>query len=324
MYSQPENIMEKYDLTVEQINKGRGAYICVTEQGNKILVPYAGSKERADFLCRYLEYLQQQNMIVEQIIRTTEGDTLAQDELGDYYLLKDMCAGIECNPKKPEDLKAAVRLLAEYHQIARNCPLELPTFMQEGAQTFVGVYERRTRELVTVKNYIRSRKKKTEFEQLYQKAFSHFIDRANDVVQMFRQLPEDTDLLLCHGDFNHHNVHKIGPRWQLVNLEHLIYQPAMMDLANFIRKMMEKNNWQAQLGCDLIEEYRKIREISPEAERQLFAMLAFPEKFWKLANHYNHSRKSWLSERDIQKLRNVIAQEDTKSLFLEKAFDFHA
>ena len=37
--------------------------------------------------------------------------------------------------------------------------------------------------------------------------------------------------------------------------------------------------------------------------------LAYPEKFWKLANHYFNSRKTWIPEKSLQKLEILDMQE---------------
>jgi hypothetical protein len=50
--------------------------------------------------------------------------------------------------------------------------------------------------------------------------------------------------------------------------------------------------------------------------------LLFPEKFWKIANHYYNTHKAWISGRDIEKLDKVIAQEENRIKFLENLFSF--
>lgn len=40
--------------------------------------------------------------------------------------------------------------------------------------------------------------------------------------------------------------------------------------------------------------------------RLLQALLLFPEKFCKLCNHYSNSRKSWVCDRDVDKLAQLI------------------
>ena len=99
-----------------------------------------------------------------------------------------------------------------------------------------------------------------------------------------------------------------------------MYRWCILDLANFIRKMQEKNDWDIHVGLEMIESYTKVRKIRQEEYEKLYSLLLFPEKFWKVANHYMNSRKSWISERDIEKLKKVIEQEAKRLKFMENLF----
>lgn len=83
-----------------------------------------------------------------------------------------------------------------------------------------------------------------------------------------------------------------------------------------------KNNWNAGLGMDLIRGYDRVRKLSPEELKYLYVYLAYPEKFWKIANRYYNSHKAWLSGRNIEKLEKVVAQEDAREQFLQMLFHF--
>lgn len=52
---------------------------------------------------------------------------------------------------------------------------------------------------------------------------------------------------------------------------------------------------------DLIRGYDRVRKLSPEELKYLYVYLAYPEKFWKIANRYYNSHKAWLSGRNIEK-----------------------
>lgn len=319
MYSQPEDIMESYDLTVEQVTKGRGTFICSTSQGMKLLMPFGGSEERARFLGEFLHYLQEEGFPAEQITPTAEGNMLAEDDAGTKYLLKDMVTGSECSTRSCEDMGEAVRLLARYHICAGRCPLEVPAVFAEAAGDRVLRYRKRIRELVLVKNYVRTRKKKNEFEQKFAQHYSHFITRANEALRLLEQEEYTEGIrLFCHGDFNQHNALRTQEGCRIVNFEHLTYDIPMSDLANFLRKMLEKNNWREDLGVELIDAYGQVRALDSSQRLQLYIMLQFPEKFWKIANHYSNSHKAWLSRRDLEKLDKVIAQEPAKERFLQQ------
>ena len=65
VYNQSEAILQQYDLEIKQISRGRGAYICETNEGTKLLTPFRGSKERAMFLRDVLSRLNESGIAAE-------------------------------------------------------------------------------------------------------------------------------------------------------------------------------------------------------------------------------------------------------------------
>ena len=100
------------------------------------------------------------------------------------------------------------------------------------------------------------------------------------------------------------------------------WQIRVSDLANFMRKMLEKNGWNTGLGMDFIRAYDGVRRLSAQELRYLYLYMAYPEKFWKIANHYYNARKAWISGRNIEKLEKFIRQEEERERFLEALFHF--
>lgn len=325
MYNQPEKVLEQYDITVHQITKGRGSYICESEQGMKLLLPFRGSCERAEFISDTLSCLRAHDWEAEEMIRTTEGEILSKDENGNRYLLKEYVSGAECNPKSREEMTQAVKLLAAFHLLCRECLVEIPEFMRQERGNLYLQYEKHNRELIKVRNYVKGRKRKNEFEMKFQRQYPHFMEYASlSLTLLHEETPKAEDYGLCHGQFNQHNVIRTKSGFRMMNYEEMGYYPQVTDLANFMRKMLEKNDWNEELGFSLLESYEKVRPLTACEYKQLYIILLFPEKFWKIANHYYNSHKAWLSGRDIDKLDKVIAQEDLRVGFLEKLFSFIA
>ena len=321
MYSQPETILEQYELTVNGITKGRGIYICDTSLGMKALTAFRGSAERAWLLDKVLTYLQEQKIVVEQLCRTKEGEILAKDDAGGKYLLKDLFSGSECNPKSVEDMVCAVQALAKLHRCLRFCPVAIPDFTDSDKNSLRLLYEKHYHELIKVKNFVKSRKKKNEFEMKFQKNYPHFMGQAERSLAMLTACEAGWQRrCLCHGDFNQHNVICTQSGWQIINFENINANLPMADFCNFLRKMMEKNNWDFVLGQRLLDAYDRTDPLGLNEYRQLYVLLLFPEKFWKLSNHYFNSHKAWLSERDIEKLDRMMEQEQARELFLENLF----
>lgn len=55
---------------------------------------------------------------------------------------------------------------------------------------------------------------------------------------------------------------------------------------------------------DLICAYDRVRRLTAVELNYLYLYMAYPEKFWKIANRYYNTHKAWVSGRNIEKLEN--------------------
>ncbi len=325
MYNRENLILEQYPFETRQTVKGRGAFICETDQGLKILKEYKGSEGRADFLCLLLQFLKEHGQgQVDCIVRTKEGKPIAKDADGTSYMVRDWYEGRECDTKSRDDILRAIRKLAKLHTILKGFPDEIPDYLQIREDALLRENERHTRELKKVRNFIASRKKKTEFEMKFLKNFDLFYEEAGNVIALQEQEMgkspgaggETGAYGICHGDYNQHNVIFTGGGVAVLNFEKAAYDVQVADLGNFMRKILEKHNWNMGLGIDMLNAYSRVRGLGAQEEKQLYIRLAYPEKFWKIANHYFNTGKAWVCGRDLEKLEKVIAQNEAREKFL--------
>ena len=47
-------------------------------------------------------------------------------------------------------------------------------------------------------------------------------------------------------------------------------------------------------------------------------LLSYPEKFWKIINQYINSNKSWIPDKNVDKLRKVIEQNERRRELIDK------
>lgn len=322
MFNQTEAILSQYEMEIHETAKGRGAYICDTDHGMKLLIEFRGSKEKGEFLKAFLEQLNIHGFAVEQIMSNKNGEAVSEDEMsGQRFLVKDYVAGTELNVEHGAEVKAAAKMLANLHATVVKAEIMIPEKIEGAFESVVEVRRRHYRELIKTRNYIRSKKKKNEFEQIYMKEYAPMLSTAEESITILQeQEREGVDCIICHGDYNQHNVVWSGSNWRVVHFENFTYSWQMMDLANFLRKMLEKNSWDVGLGMDLIRTYHKENALTNRQLYQLYGLLLFPEKFWKITNHYMNSRKTWISERDIDKLKKVVLQEEGRLKFMENLF----
>ncbi len=317
-------VLENYDLEVLRTYKGRGALICETDQGLKILREYTGRESRVDFQDRLLSRIRLAGITeVDSYVRNKENQILSTDKMNHTYILKDCYEGPECNICHPDEIKEAAGNLARLHR-AMICP-EMEGIEEMVIHSIKNEFQKHTRELRKVMNYMRRRSCKSEFELYFAKYFDTFYSEAEEVLELTRTWDEPCfqDTIrkkgqICHGEYTYHNIIMSEQNTATINFEKFQLDTPVYDLYQFIRKVLEKNDWAVAMGKLVLEAYEKINPLSEEERKNLFFRLAYPEKFWKMANHYYNSNKAWIPEKNIEKLRKIVEQNSAKHFFLEQ------
>ncbi len=203
------------------------------------------------------------------------------------------------------------------------------------------IFEKRNRELKHVKSFLTKRKNKSPFEVRYLNCCAGFYEEA---VSAARELEElDWQALfkenvlrgnVLHGNYTYHNILMGGQPRQLakcvvssakiatVNFDKAVFGIQVCDLYQYMRKVMEKNNWQYPLGERILEAYEQVRALSMREKKLLAILLAYPEKFWKITNYYYNSRKSLIPQKNMEKLEMLLEQQAPKKEFLQKLCHF--
>lgn len=319
-------VLEKYDIEVLRSWKGRGAILCETKNGIKILKEYRGSPGRLSLQHQLLQKIIQNGYTnIEEILPTKEGELLVKDEDMVSYYLKEYKEGKECNIKEYRDCSKTVEQMAVLHEA-----MKMPELVEEKAiepYFLPQEFEKHNKELRHVKKYLKEKRQKNEFEYYLYQHYDNFLIKAEKILE---EVKEQSILFskenlrkngsLCHGDFQHHNAIFTNDGIFFINFERFILDSPMRDLSLFFRKMMEKNNWSKDLGQFILESYQKKRKLSEEEKYQLYYRLSYPEKFRKIVNFYYNSHKAWIPEKNMEKLKKIWIQEEEKHFFLENNY----
>ncbi len=186
--------------------------------------------------------------------------------------------------------------------------------------------KKRKNEMKHAYNYIRRKKRKNEMELCILQQFQHFFEQAQEAEGCLERLDISGMLeqnirqgSVCHGSYNYHNVLLDDQKIITTNFQNAELGIQINDLYDFLRKTMEKNNWNPKLGTVILEAYRKTRALKREEAQLLYILLLFPEKFWKQINFYYNGKKSWMSGKNYEKLLKIAAQEGDRGKFLQEA-----
>lgn len=324
MFFQIESVFEKYNLEDGLISKGRQVLLCEKEHKLYALKEYQGTEKKADFLYRLGEYLGQQGVLTDALIKNKDGELFSEGIDGTLYTLHRWYRGRECDIRNRLEVLMAVSNLAHLHQVCKRFPGQQEDFTR--GENPLEEYLRHTRELKKIYQFISRRKKKSEFELLYLNCFGDFFSQCQEICdQMQRQQSElaQTQHYICHGDFNYHNVIFVMGKPVFLQFSKAGYGIQIFDFCNFMRKIMEKYGWDEALGIAMIEEYHRVNPLDEHTFWHMYYRMAYPEKFWKLANRYYVSNKAWIAPQSYEKLKREIRQNTNRKRYLERMLYFY-
>ncbi len=316
-------VLGLYDIEVKKVAKGRGAYLIWSDKGFFRLSEYEGNGGRLSYEERLLAYIEEvSSMKVDRLMRTREEGLFGEDVYGTKYILKRWYEGNECDVKRHNDLLKGVHTLAELHKVLYEVKDREVSGMAPVRESVISEYGRYNDELKRVRNFMRKRTRKTQFEYDVLSRFDEYYGYADEARKKLEQSTigrleqEATDRCsVCHGAYNYHNIILLGQEAAVVNFDHSAVGLQITDLYLYIRKVMEKHDWNIQLGHQLLERYDHVRAISDEELKILKLMLSYPEKYRKLLNQYNNSNKSWIPDKNALKLGVLYKQQELKMTF---------
>ncbi len=320
MRDREQSVIEQYDLEILSTRKGRGITIYETNQGIRVLKPVKGSPARIEAEVRLLKQIKGEKLfIIEDCFVNKEGEYVTKGEDGERFLLKEYLDGREWNLEDEQEILKGVELLAHLHK-ALLFPGEAA--IPKGLPLSEEV-DKHNRELKRARNFIRERQRKNAFELLFLQMYPDFYEEAEHVKKRLGETQAEAlwqkaveQGSLCHGDFTYHNlVHHQGSI-AVLNFEKMYYGVQMDDFYQFFRKVMEKNDWNQNLAKKILEAYNSSRELKKTEVEYLCLCFTYPEKFWKIANHYYNGKKNCIIDKDYQKLETIRKQSVKRREFL--------
>ena len=323
------DLLAQYDLMVYRAGRVKGAWLLETDRGYKNLGSVNYSEGKISFEQKVKQLAVSNGFTeVDLYVPNKEQKFLVQGPYSEQYVMRNWFYGEECNAKSREQVLMTVETLAKLH----NCLAGLSLSEAEREfckQPFVTeTLERRNKELRRVRTYIRSKKQKTLFEQKFLSQFDLQFSQAEQARELLDEKKYEiyyNDKIesgsMLHGNFTHHSVLLLPSKTMAVTgFDKAVCGIQIHDFYLLFRKMMEKWEWDVSLGDDMLETYNHIRPIPKEEWNLLYLLLLYPEKFWKVANQYYNNRKSWIPEKNMQKLLQTMEQAEQKEKSIRALF----
>lgn len=322
-----DEVIKKYPVIVKSRRRIRGAVLLDTDKGIYMAKMYTASRKRLLFEEEVKAALISAGYVnVDYAVKNIDGELLTDDGSGNKWLVKKWYNGVECDIKDIKKIMLASSNMAVIHKlmvIGREDDIQPP--VKTNKLDIEALFLRHNKEIKKVHGYIREKRQKNEMEICLLNSYKNF-SRQGIMAEEF--LKESGYSSLCneavsqgrvlHGSYNYHNIILSAEQVITTNFEKSDIGLQVIDLYDFIRKVMEKNSWNMDIGINAIEAYRKERELGTKERKVLYALLLYPEKYWKLVNFYYNGKKSWMSAKNFEKLKRICSQEEERHKFLKE------
>lgn len=316
-------VIEHYNLDFANIIPYKDAYIVNTSSGKKLLRKSILLPERILFVHGVKEHLYKNGLAnIDRYICTFDNKPYLAADSG-CYTLTDLIDGIECDFDNRDDVINASRLLASMHKASRGYSPPAACVPRDDLGKLPLYFNKRLDEIKKLKKT--AKKGLGKFDYLFLNYADYFYSLGENAIQNLSASNYDKVVekskeegIICHHDFTHHNIISNNTKLSVINFEYCCFELKIYDLANFIRRKMRKCNWDIKEARIIMEEYRKIEDISSDELVILKIILQFPQKFWRVVNKYYNSRRSWSEKSFISKLQEVIDEIEFHKQFLDK------
>ncbi len=338
--------LEQYEMEFISVRKGRGAWICETDRGLRLLREYRGTVKRLEIEDQILGMLDTRTSLrTDRCERNREGGLLTMAGDGTGYILKEWFSDRECNIKDSYEIRQSIARLAMLHGQLARIPFQEEWRMGSVCREQAGQeMNRHIREMQKARSFIRSKRGKTDFELCIIGNYDRFYEQAREAADEMKKLwgREENDvgeytqeeweqlkaaelcdesvsgLALCHGDLDQHHVLMGRGYTAFVEYNRMHLGIQAMDLYRLMRKALEKHGWDMELGLSMLDSYQRVRPMDRRERKSLACMFLFPEKYWKQLNFYYNTNKAWIPAKSTDKLRNLEAQEPARRQFIRR------
>lgn len=321
MVDQTLEVLDQYELEIKAVRKGRGSWIVNAREGDFVLKEYKGSEEKTQLQKVLTDRIREQtSVLVQEIVPNKDGNLCSKDIEERNYTLQTYLEGRECNVKEKKECEIAIETMACMHK-AMCIPLQ-KEMAEVMPYSLKKEFLRRNTELRRIRRYLKEKRQKNEFERFLHKSLPIFLEKALEVEQEWEHYEHycqeiKDGIWFCHGDYQHHNVWLDYNEVMVLQFEKYLPDLPCRDLYLFLRKLLEKNDWDNTIASEMLAIYEKERPL-PYMERiSMIYRFAYPEKFWKIANYYFNAKKSFVPEKCMEKLERVLEQETAKELFIQ-------
>jgi CotS family spore coat protein len=323
MIESKDIIESTYGMKILSIKPCRAGYIIDTDKGKKHLRQCQCSENRILYIHDAKTHLYKNGFTnLDTYSEALNGNPYIEIE-NQYYVLTPFFDARECEFGDDIDAIKASVALAQMHKAGKGFRprdgLSIPSDLGRLPESLGKRYD----EILRMRR--KAERERGAFDYIYLDCVDKFIDLAERSLNIFNG-SEYVRLVkkamaeggICHHDYSYQNILIAGSRTYITGFESCSDELRIYDVVNLLRRKMRKCNWNLQKASMLLDAYEEVYPLSSDEIVIMKAMLLFPQKFWRVANRYYNSRRSWAQKNFTGMLEEVISEYQDHVRFMEQ------
>ena len=186
--------------------------------------------------------------------------------------------------------------------------------------------EKRTKSLDKMKDIIRKKNIKNDFDMIYLKSVEFYRELGKQALQTLKEsnyyelcMIAEEEKTFCHHDFTYHNIIiDSNEKPHIIDFDYCKREVRTFDISNFMIKVLKRVDWNIDFAKAIIESYNSVSKLRDDEYKVLFAYLQFPQRYWRLANRYYYNEVNWGQNTFTNKLSSIIEEKDKFLSFLNE------
>jgi len=317
-----EAIASRFKIKIMGLKPLRGVYLAYTNKGPKIIKKSKKEPEKLLYIHGLKEYMYKRGFHnLDRFLISDQGLPFVIDE-GNIYIMEDFISGRESSFLNPYDRSAAMRTLAELHIYGQGYIPPTGAAERNDIGKWEKSYLRKINDLAEIKETIKKKKHKDEFDKMFLEDVDFFMEmawRAYDTLResRYKVLCKAAESLkpICHHDYTYHNIiiSKEG-QINIIDFDYSCHELPSYDIAAVIQRVMRRFSFNIDIAMDMLMDYDRVRPITDDELMLILSLSEFPQRFWRVTDRYYSGKTQRSKKKFIKKYYEVV---DDKAFMLD-------
>lgn len=318
-------IERQFDLKIEKIKPSKGVYFLNTNKGDMCLKKIVYGIQKLTFIYGAKEHLINNGFTnIDKFYLSIEGEPYAIVN-EDIYTLSNWIDGRECNFQELEDVKRSSEVLAQLHIASRGYEPPENSKLKSDLERWPQIMDKRIKSFDRMRDMGRKKTQKNEVDMIYIKNYEFYKNLAKEAYKLFemsnyfnicKEVEEEKSF--CHHDYTYHNI-VIGNdnNINILDFDYCKREVRSYDIANYIVKVLKRNNFDINICKEIIESYHKILKLREEDLFLMYGYFLFPQRFWRLSNRYFYNDNTFRQNTFLSNFEKLLDEKEVYMKFLE-------